>query len=91
MQKFIKTIVVSIEIYAIISVILFFFGIMAGIFAILAWDKDNMRGKESCDWAYEKPHSYLSCTFSYPFKYGQRIGCFIVKPRFNLENNNNEK
>lgn len=61
----------------------FFFGVMAGICAGTAWDKRNMRGKEMCDWAHERPHSYFAYGF-YPMKYGQRVGCFLIEPKFNL-------
>lgn len=61
------------------TLFLVFLGLFFGVFLGVNW---KSMGELYCKQSYEKPRSYVGYV-SYPFKYGQRIGCFLGKPRFN--------
>lgn len=75
-----------ISIFLIVVFAQFFMGIIFGILSGTAWNKYNMRGKEWCDRVHQKPQSYFGQVFL-GVRYGQRVGCFLIEPRFNQETN----
>ena len=84
MKEFIEHLAVLITILLFFAFWQFCIGTIFGIVSGPYWNEDDMRGKEICDEAHKKPQSYLGHLF-YSVKHGQRVGCFLIEPKFNLK------